>query len=229
MAPLDGAVALAEVDAVPVAVDRDLDLDVAVLVEPLLEVQRVVAERRLGLRAADLEHRFELARGADHAHALAAAAGRRLDQDRVAQLLGLRERVRLVAEHPVRARDRGQAVRAEQPAGGFLVSEPLEHRAGRADERQAVGARRRRRSPRPRTGSRSPGGSRRSRSPAPPRSPPAPRGTSASRRPGRCRSPRPRAGPAASRGPPRCRRRPPRRRAPGTPAGCAARSRRGWR
>ena len=57
VAPLDGAVALAEVDAVPVAVDRDLDLDVAVLVEPLLEVQRVVAERGLRLGAADPQHR----------------------------------------------------------------------------------------------------------------------------------------------------------------------------
>ena len=55
VAALDRAVALAEVDAVAVAVDRDLDLDVAVLVEPLLEVERVVAERGLRLRAADLE------------------------------------------------------------------------------------------------------------------------------------------------------------------------------
>ena len=53
MAALDRAVALAEVDAVAVAIDRDLDLDVAVLVEPLLEVERVVAERGLRLRAAD--------------------------------------------------------------------------------------------------------------------------------------------------------------------------------
>ena len=55
VAALDGAVALAEVDAVAVAVDRDLDLDVAVLVEPLLEVERVVAERGLRLGAADAQ------------------------------------------------------------------------------------------------------------------------------------------------------------------------------
>ena len=53
MAALDRAVALAHVDAVAVAVDRDLDLDVAVLVEPLLEVERVVAEGGLRLGAAD--------------------------------------------------------------------------------------------------------------------------------------------------------------------------------
>ena len=51
VAALDRAVALAEVDAVAVAVDRDLDLDVAVLVEPLLEVERVVAERGLAPRS----------------------------------------------------------------------------------------------------------------------------------------------------------------------------------
>ena len=110
MAPLDRAVALAEVDAVAVAVDRDLDLDVAVLVEPALEVQRVVAERGLRLGAADVERRLELARRADHPHALAAAAGRRLDQQRVADPLAFLEGVGVVAEDAVRARDRRQAV-----------------------------------------------------------------------------------------------------------------------
>ena len=57
VAPLDRAVALAEVDAVAVAVDDDLDLDVAVLVEPLLEVERVVAEGGLRLGAADAQRR----------------------------------------------------------------------------------------------------------------------------------------------------------------------------
>ena len=62
VAALDRAVALAEVDAAAVAVDRHLDLDVAVLVEPLLEVERVVAERGLRLGAADAHRRLELAR-----------------------------------------------------------------------------------------------------------------------------------------------------------------------
>ena len=121
-----------------VAIDRDLDLDVAVLVEPLLEVERVVAEGGLRLGAADAQHRLELARGADHAHALAAAAGRRLDQDRVADPLGLAERVQLVAQHAVGARDRRQAVAAEQLARPGLGGEALEDRRRRPDERQAV-------------------------------------------------------------------------------------------
>ena len=55
VATLDRAVALAEVDAVAVAVDHDLDLDVAVVLQPLLEVERVVAEGGAGLGPADLE------------------------------------------------------------------------------------------------------------------------------------------------------------------------------
>ena len=122
-----------------VAIDGDLDLDVAVLVEPLLEVERVVAEGGLRLGAADPKCRLELARGADHAHALAAATGRRLDQDRVADPLGLAQGVKLVAEHPVRARDRRQAVGSQQLARPGLAAEPFEDRGRRPDEGQVVG------------------------------------------------------------------------------------------
>ena len=87
VAALDGAVALADVDAVAVAVDDDLDLDVAVVLQPLLEVQRVVAEGGARLRAADGDGLLELPRRAHHAHAPAAAARRRLDQHRVADAL----------------------------------------------------------------------------------------------------------------------------------------------
>jgi hypothetical protein len=52
---LNRAIALAEVDTVAVAIDDDLDLDVAALVEPPLQVQRVVAEGRPCLGAADIE------------------------------------------------------------------------------------------------------------------------------------------------------------------------------
>ena len=138
VAPLDGAVALAEMDAVAVSIDRDLDLDVAVVLEPLLEVERVVAEGGPGLAAADLDRRFELARRADHAHALAAATGRWLEQDRVADPLGLVERVLVVAEHAVGTGHGRQAEATEQAAGRLLGTESLEHGRRWADERQAV-------------------------------------------------------------------------------------------
>ena len=229
VAALDRAVALAEVDAVAVAVDGDLDLDVAVLVEPLLEVERVVAERRLRLGAADPQRRFELAPGADHAHALAAAAGRRLDEHRVADPLRLAERVHLVAEHAVRARDRRQAVRAEELARPGLAREALEDGRRRPDEGQAVGGddlgealvlgqEAVARVDRVAAGDERGRDDRRRRQVRPPRVGRA----DADRLVGELDR-------RASRGPPRCRRRPPRPRARGTPAGCAARSRRGWR
>ena len=49
VAPLDRAVALAEVDGVALAVGQHLDLDVARRADVLLDVDGAVAERRLGL------------------------------------------------------------------------------------------------------------------------------------------------------------------------------------
>ena len=229
VAPLDGAVALADVDAVAVAVDDDLDLDVAVLLEPLLEVERVVAEGRLRLGPADRHRLLQLARRADHAHAAPAAAGRWLDQHRVADPLGLGQRVLVVAQHALRARDGGQPVLGQQLSRAGLGREALEHLGRRPDEGQAVGAghlgegvvlgqeavagmdRLAAGDQRRPTGWR------------------APTGSSGGTRPVRCRWPRRPAGRPACRGRPRCRRR--RRRCPcaGRCAGCAARSRHGWR
>jgi hypothetical protein len=138
MAALDRAVALTQVDAMTVPVDRDLYLDVPVLVEPLLEVERVVPERRLRLAAADLEHGFELTRRADHAHPLAAATGRGLDQYRLADPFRLCQRVLVVAEHALGPRDGRQAVRAQELPRARLAREPLEHVRRRPDERQPV-------------------------------------------------------------------------------------------
>ena len=83
----------------PVAVEQDLDLDVAGALEEPLEDEAVVVERGLGLAAGGGERRSARRSGvADGAHALATAAGRRLDQQRVADPLGRLDerRVRLV-------------------------------------------------------------------------------------------------------------------------------------
>jgi hypothetical protein len=138
VASLDGAVAVTEVDAMAVAIDRDLDFDVAVLVEPLLEVQRIVAEGGLRLGPADPDRALELAGRPGHAHALAAASGRWLDEDRVADPVGLAQSMEVVTEHPVRAGDRRQAVAAEQLAGARLAGESLEDRRRRPDEHDVV-------------------------------------------------------------------------------------------
>ena len=138
MTPLDRAVTLAHVNGIAEAVHRHLNLDVAVVFEVLLEIQGVVAKAGLGLGAADLERGLELAGRAHETHSLAAAAGRRLDQDRIADPLGLFEGVSLVAQH-ARTGDRGQAVGGQNAARGLLRGEALQNLGRGTDERQAVG------------------------------------------------------------------------------------------
>ncbi len=93
----------------------------------------------LRLGAAHLERALQLARSPDQAHPLAAAAAGGLDQDRIADALGLVESMGLVAQH-ARTGDGRQAVRTEQPASGFLRGETLENLRRRTDERQVVSA-----------------------------------------------------------------------------------------
>ena len=88
VAALDRALAFEAVDEIPVRVAEDLDLDVSRRAEVAFDQQRVVAERVLGLAARRFECSGELARVVHDAHALAAAAGRRLDQHRIADLAG---------------------------------------------------------------------------------------------------------------------------------------------
>ena len=88
VAPLQAALALAEVHHVAVRVGEHLHLDMPGPQHESLQEQRVVAERggRLPPRA---DQRLAQPRRVFHqAHALAAAARRRLDQHRVADLVG---------------------------------------------------------------------------------------------------------------------------------------------
>ena len=87
VAALDRAVALAEVDRVAVLVGEDLDLDVARVGQVALEVDGRVAEELLALARGALEGVLELLLLQRDAEALAAAAARRLDGDREADLV----------------------------------------------------------------------------------------------------------------------------------------------
>src|SRR5690606_16734918 len=87
VAPLDRALALPEVEAA-LLVGQHLDLDVARLLDVLLDEDSLVAERRLGLAARRAEALGDLLLAARDAHALAAAAGRGLDHHRIADLVG---------------------------------------------------------------------------------------------------------------------------------------------
>ena len=160
VASLDRAVAFAEVDAVAVAVEQDLDLDVPRALDQALEDQPIVAERARGLTAGGRQVGRQPIEVADRPHPLAAAAGGGLDQQRHADPLGGRGEggvglVRVV----VALRHRDPQLRGE-PAG----LPPCRPSTGspRAAARPTAARprsppRRTRRSPR---GSRSPGGPR---------------------------------------------------------------------
>ncbi len=93
VAALDRAFALAEMHDVAVRVAEHLDLDVARLLDVFLDKDPVVAKARfrLVLRAAEPLAQFGIVMR--DAHALAAAAGRGLDHDRIADLPRDRDRM----------------------------------------------------------------------------------------------------------------------------------------
>jgi hypothetical protein len=99
--PLHRAVALAEPDRVLVLVGEDLDLDVARVLEELLQIDRRIAERRAGLGPGGLHRRQQRRFGVDDPHAAARRRRRRLDDDRVADLAGRLDRfLRVVGRAP---------------------------------------------------------------------------------------------------------------------------------
>ena len=127
-------VALAEVDSLAVRPTEDLDLDVVWAREELLEVDRVVAEGALRLGPGRGERRSKVLRAIDTAHALAAAACDRLDEQRKAD--AARRRGRLVVVHRLGARHDGHARRDDRRARPGLVAHGLDRRGRRADPRE---------------------------------------------------------------------------------------------
>ena len=71
---------------------------------------------------------------AGHAHAAAAAAGRRLDEHRVADRAGESQGLLLVVDQPLAAGHDGHAGLLRQLAGLVLVAEPAHRLVRRADE-----------------------------------------------------------------------------------------------
>ena len=135
VAALDRAVALAEMDHVAVAVGEDLDLDVARVGQVALEVDRRVGEELLAFAAGALERGLELVLVERDAKALAAAAARRLDRDRVADLGvdHLRRGVD-VGDRLGRSRDDRHARGLHQLARPRLRAHRVDRARGRADE-----------------------------------------------------------------------------------------------
>src|SRR5687767_9293227 len=87
MPPLDGAVALVQVDDVPAAIAEHLHFDVLRPRDVLLEKHRRVAERSTGLTLRLVQQVLEVGCALDHPHPTAAAAESRLDDQREADRL----------------------------------------------------------------------------------------------------------------------------------------------
>ena len=134
-------------------------------IDVLLEVDRVVAEARRGLGARGaVGARRARPRGVDHAHPLAAAAGRGLEHHRIADLRG-RGRGRLEVGQRVAAAGHHRHAGVDHQAAALDLRAHRGDRLGRrADEGDAGVAAERARSRRSRRGSRSRGGWRRRRS-----------------------------------------------------------------
>ena len=135
---LNRALALAHVDDGAVRVAEQLDLDVARRRQVLLEVDRRVAEGTLGFGARDQDRVGEVLRVARDAHAAPPAARGRLDDDRVADLLGDAERLLLVAHRTVGARDHRHARRLHRVLGDGLVAHLLDGARRRPDPADAA-------------------------------------------------------------------------------------------
>ena len=115
-------------------VAEDLNLDVPRPFDVFLDVDASIAEGRLSLGRSLLPGTRQREVIGRHPHALAAAAGRGLQQDWEADLLCDPHRLLLVGDQAIAARNRGHARLPGQGPGGVFIAHEF-HRLGRgADE-----------------------------------------------------------------------------------------------
>ena len=138
VAPLQRAVALAEMDGAAAAVAEHLDFDVARLLQVFFQIHRGVAERGLGFVAGGGQRHHQIVGGLRHLHAAAAAAGGGFHQDRKADGLRDRHRVVLGADAAVGARHHGNAELLCGLLGLDLVAHQADMLGLGADEMQIV-------------------------------------------------------------------------------------------
>jgi len=103
VAALHGAVAFTEVDYLTVFVAQELELNVAGLLDVLLDVDASITEGLIGLSAGAFEFFRERRSVVDDAHALSSAAGDGFDDDREADALGFLDGFALVVDRSVGA------------------------------------------------------------------------------------------------------------------------------
>jgi hypothetical protein len=109
VAPLQRAVAIAEVNDAAMGIGEHLNFDMAGLAQEFLDIHFVIAETRHGFASRRGEGGADLVRAFREFHAASAAAARCLDQYRVSHVVGNPACRRLVAHRPVGAGHYGNA------------------------------------------------------------------------------------------------------------------------
>ena len=138
MSALERAVAAAEPYGVAVPVGQHLDLDMARMIEELLGIDLGIAEGAARLLAGQCEGVGKTALLADDPHAASAAAARRLQDDRIADLRrDAPDGVRIVRERSVGTRHAGHARLPHGALGRDLVAHGPDAGGVRTDEGQA--------------------------------------------------------------------------------------------
>ncbi len=136
---LDGAVALEEMDHRAVMIGGDLHLDMARAAHQPFQQQPVVAKGGLGLAPRGGDGLGHVGRGLHHPHALAAATGRGLHQQRKADARGRRDQGRVVAGIGIEARHHRNAGGDREALRRDLRAHGGDHLSRRADEGDTSG------------------------------------------------------------------------------------------
>ncbi len=137
MTALDGTVALADRQRVSEVIGQNLDLDVAWALDEPLQVDRAVAERRLGFRLRQRQRAQHFSFILDDTHAPATAARDRLDQQRVADLARYLPRLAQVLYRSIAAGYDGHAGLAHELPRLRFVAHQFDHVRPRTDKGHA--------------------------------------------------------------------------------------------
>ena len=137
VAALDGAVPLPQLDHMAHLVGHDLELDVLGVEDQLFQVHLAAAKAGHRLAAGLLKEGDQLVGLKDAAHPAPAAAGRGLDEDRIADGIGQGLGLFGGGHRAVRAGHHRHPRLLHQPAGGGLVAHGADDVPGGADEGDA--------------------------------------------------------------------------------------------
>ena len=138
VAPLDGALAVAEDSDVPICIGQDLNFQVSRRCDVVLNVDLITAECRACLAAHAGKVLSQLIIGEGHLHPPAASAVQRLEDHGKAEVLGQEDSLADVGNHPIGARDGGYVQRPGNLLCPGLVADGPKGGTRRPDELDSV-------------------------------------------------------------------------------------------